>query len=131
MSIEEEYQDVLMSMESAIVGIYRDNPDLSDFQVDQALETLGRTYLSEKTGKPAPQPRSELAQKVFQALKFVCDWQLGRENIVDEEGQPMGGGELDIDEILACLKRLRKSLSLWNKEGGSKGYLNYISQFLR
>jgi hypothetical protein len=137
MSIEEEYQDVLMSMESAIVGVYRDNPEMSDFQVDQALEALGRAYLSEKggkqmpLGKPSPLPRSEPAQKVYQALKFICEWQLGREQIVDEEGQPMGGGELDVDEILACLKRLRKSVSLWNKQGGSQGYLKYISQFLK
>lgn len=142
-SVEDKYLDVLQNMEYSIVGVYYDHPDLSDFQVDQALELLGRAYLSEKggksaphgksapQGKPVPIPRSELAQKVYEALKHVCDWRLGREQIVDEEGQPLDIIEpLTIDEVLICLKRIRKSVSLWNKEGGSQGYLNYIRHFL-
>ena len=38
MGVEEEYQDVMQNIESAIVGVYRDHPELADFQVDQALE---------------------------------------------------------------------------------------------
>lgn len=34
-------------------------------------------------------------------------------------------------EIVACLKRLRKSVQFWTKSGGRQGYLNYIVEFLR
>ncbi len=131
MRFEEEYQDVLQNIESAIVGVYRDHPDLADFQVDQALEALGRSYQREKTGGTGAPPKSALAQEVYRAVKVMCDWRLGRENVVDEEGQPMGVPEpLSVDEIQACLKRLRKSIETWSKHGGTQGYLNYIRQFI-
>ncbi|RPJ43782.1 MAG: hypothetical protein EHM21_11045 [Chloroflexi bacterium] len=130
MGIEEEYQDVLQNMEMAIVGVYRDHPELADFQVDQALEALGRSYQREKTGGQPVLPKSSLAQEVYQAVKVMCEWRLGRENIVDEEGQPMGIEPLTVDEIQACLKRLRRSIETWSKRGGTQGYLNYIRQFI-
>jgi hypothetical protein len=130
MGIEDEYLDVLQNIEMAVVGVYRDHPELADFQVDQALEALGRTYQREKTGGEPVLPKSSLAKEVFQTVKATCDWRLGRENVVDEEGQPLGVDPLTVDEIQACLKRLRKSIATWNKQSGTQGYLNYISQFL-
>jgi hypothetical protein len=127
--IEEEYQDVLQNIEMAIVGVYHDHPELADFQVDQALEALGRSYQREKTGEEPVLPKSSLAQEVYRAARAMCDWRLGRENLVDEEGQPMSVEPLTVDEIQACLKRLRKSIATWSKHGGAQGYLNYIRQF--
>ena len=130
MRVEEEYQDVLQNIEMAISAFYREHPELIDFHVDAALEALVRTYQREKTGGAAVLPRPGLPQEVYQAVKTVCDWRLGRENVVDEEGQPMGVEPLTVDEIQLCLKRLRKSIDTWTKRGGSQGYLNYIRQFL-
>ena len=77
-------------------------------------------------------PKNSQALEVYRAMKLMCDWRLGRENLVDEEGQPMNTGmePLAVDVILLCLKRLRKSVSTWNKQGGTRGYLDYISKFL-
>jgi hypothetical protein len=76
-------------------------------------------------------PKNPLAVEVYQAVKAICDWRMGRENMLDETGQPFPTDEtLRVDEILACLKRIRKSIAMWNKEGGSQGYLNYIRQFI-
>jgi hypothetical protein len=36
-----------------------------------------------------------------------------------------------IDEIIACLKRIRKSINRWNKVGGRQGYLIFVSDFIR
>ncbi len=130
MAVEEEYQDVLQNIEMAIVGVYKDHRELADFQVDQALEALGRNYQREKTGGTPVLPKSSMAQEVYKAVKTMCDWRLGRENMVDEEGQPMGTEPLSVEIIQACLKRLRKSIETWSKRGGTQGYLNYISQFI-
>lgn len=130
--MQEEFLDVLQNIEQAIVSVYRDHRDLTDFQVDSALEALSRTYQREKiTGAPVL-PKNNLSLAVYESMKMMCDWRLGRENMVDEEGAPMQTGMyvLTIDEILACLKKLRKSVSFWNKGGGTRGYLEYISQFL-
>jgi hypothetical protein len=37
---------------------------------------------------------------------------------------------ITVDEIQACLKRLRKSIETWSKHGGTQGYLNYIRQLI-
>ena len=129
--VEEQHLEVLQNIESVIVGFYRQNPALTDYQVDSAMEALGRTYQREKTGGDPILPKNELAKGVFQAMKGICDWRMGKVDMVDEEGDPMNvDNPLTPDEIQVCLKRLRKSLSTWNKQGGSQGYLNYISQFL-
>jgi hypothetical protein len=127
---EEEYLDVLQNIELAIVGVYTAHLDLADFQVDQALEALGRSYQREKTGGAPILPKSEPAKQVYQAVKGMCDWRLGRQNLVDEEGQPMSIAPLTVDEIQACIKRLRRSIDTWNKRSGTQGYLNYILQFV-
>ena len=31
----------------------------------------------------------------------------------------------------ACLKRIRKSVQRWNKEGGRQGYLTFVGRFVR
>ena len=130
MKAEEEYKDVLQNIEMAITILYKDHPELNDFHVDSALEALVRTYQREKIGGGAVLPRPGLPKEVYNSVKAVCDWRLGRENMVDEEGQPMSVEPLAVDEIQACLKRLRKSITTWSKHGGSQGYLKYISQFL-
>ena len=128
---EEEYLDILMSIESAILAIYRKNPDLADYQVDSALEALGRTYAGKSRGKPAVFPKSPLALEIYQVVKVVCDLNMGDENIVNENGLPVHEeDQITMDETLACLKRLRKSIATWNKEAGSRGYLNYTNQFI-
>lgn len=130
-SVEEEYLDVLQNIEGVIVGFYRQNPTLTDYQVDSAMESLGRTYQREKTGGAPVLPKNELAKGVYDAMKGICDWRLGKVDMVDEEGSPMTVPDpLTVDEIQLCLKRLRKSVATWNKQGGSQGYLQYISQFL-
>jgi hypothetical protein len=130
MSIEEEYQDVLQNIESAIVGVYREQSQLTDYQVDTALEALGRTYLREQTGGAPVLPKNALAKAVYERVKAMCDWRMGREHLVDEEGQPLNMEPLAVEVILACLKRVRKSVNYWNKQSGMTGYLDYVSQFL-
>jgi hypothetical protein len=34
-------------------------------------------------------------------------------------------------ELVLCLKRIRKSIDFWTKEGGRQGYLNYVSEYVR
>ena len=38
--------------------------------------------------------------------------------------------QLTVDEILACLKRLRTSVKRWTKDGGRQGYLTFVDEFI-
>lgn len=127
---EQKYRDVLQNIESSIVGIYREYRGLADFQVDAALEALGRTYHRQTISGAPVMPKGELARKVYDAVKLTCDWRLGQYNVVDEEEQPIAVEPITVDEIQSCLKRVRKSIEMWNKGSGSQGYLNYVDQSL-
>lgn len=63
----------------------------------------------------------------------MCEWRLGRESLMPEEGAPLDGepASVSLEVILACLKRIRKSVQRWNKEGGRQGYLTFIGRFIR
>jgi hypothetical protein len=127
--MEEEFLDVLQNIEVMITSYDQQNPGLTDYQVDSALEALGRTYMRERTGGAPVLPKNEQARGLYEAIKGISDWQLGKTSMVDEEGSPMTPRVITHDDMLACIKRLRKSVSTWNKNSGSRGYLEYVKQF--
>ena len=50
---------------------------------------------------------------------------------VVERRWPLGLVEsISLDEIVACLKRVRKSINRWTRTGGRQGYLTFVSQFV-
>lgn len=127
--VEEEHSEILQNLEWSILTVSVAHPDLTDYQVDSALEALGRSYAREGRGQPVL-PKNELAKAVYDAVRQTCEWRLGRDQVVNDDGQPMSVEPVSVEVILACLKRLRKSVTYWNKEGGTRGYLDYIRQFL-
>jgi hypothetical protein len=127
---EEMYLDVLQNIEAAVVTVYRDNVDLTDYDVDKALNVLWSEYRAEGQGKtPVPARLNENAQQVYDRVKTMCEWRLGRATLEKEDGT---GGiappAKSLDEIMACLKRIRKSVEYWGKRGGRRGYLEFINE---
>lgn len=129
---EDNYMDVLQNIEAGIISVYNANPNLTDHEVDSALETLYKSYRSEVRGRKPTTPRNPMTMKVYQAAQGICEWRLGRDKLLDGDNQPVDIpiDPLTVEEITACLKWIRKSIRLWTKEGGRQGYLNYISQFI-
>jgi len=128
---EEEHLDVLQNIEAIIVTFYRKYPQMTDYDVDKALAALIQTYRNEATGKAAVKPAGEIPALVYAQIAEVCDWRLGRWHTSEQKGEARLAPEPLSPEVMThCLKRLRKSLELWTKEGGSQGYLSYISKFL-
>jgi len=130
MPIEDEHFDVLQNIESTILSIYREHPELTDYDVDKAYTALIQTYRAEASAKPAVKPSGDLANQVYDQAAAMCNWRLGRSSMKDKKGKPMPNPEaLTVETILLCLKRLRKSVDMWTKQNGRQGYLDYISQF--
>jgi hypothetical protein len=133
MRVEEEYLDVLQNIEAVVIAVYDDDLGLLDLDVLDALEALIRRYTLEQRGRTPGNARlSERPQRVFDAVRRICEWRLGRSTLDSgkpglEEDKPTS---ISVPEILLCLKRLRKSVRLWNKEGGRQGYVNYVRDFL-
>lgn len=133
MRIIEQYSDVLQNIEAAIVTVYEGHPDLVDRDVLAAIEALMRSYeLQKRNREEFTLTPSGRARVVYEQCLRVCEWRLGRRSL--DEGEPRSedpkAGELSIAELLLCLKRLRKSVRVWHKQGGRQGYLVYVRQFI-
>lgn len=129
MKIEEKYQDVLQNIEFVIVRAFRRHPDLSDHGVIRSLEAVADFYAAEVVGRaPRPFGLSSDEQELFGAVREVCDWRLGRLELQSEHG-PTKVEPLTLEELKLCLRRLLKSIRMWNREGGTHGYLEFVSRF--
>src|SRR5512141_1307935 len=124
MTFEEQYEDVLQNIESGIVQVYHQRPELSDWDVELALEALIQFYNAEARGKPIVLRELPGFQgEVVRAVHAVCEWRLGRGQVLDEHDWPMtlSVAPLTTSDIAACLKRIRKSVQFWTKSGGRQG----------
>jgi hypothetical protein len=133
MTFEEQYEDVLQNIEFGIIRVYREHPEMTDWEASIAVEALIRVYNAEVKGRQIKAPSlPPLAQQVYESAGAMCELRLGRETLLDEEDGPvdLDMPSLSLDEIIACLKRVRKSINLWSRERGRQGYLTYLSQFI-
>lgn len=129
---EERYEDVLQNIEFGIIQVYRRHPEMTDWDALQAVERLLRDYQAEVKGRQVRPPSlRHLSQQVYDSAWTMCEFRLGREHLLDEDDRPLDLDvePLSLDEIIACLKRIRKSINLWTREGGRQGYLTYVDQF--
>jgi hypothetical protein len=133
-TFEDRYLDVLQNIEFAIVSVYNEHPDLVDSNVDRALEGLTRVYHAEANQRTPPTLKlSEIDQTLFDRIQDMCEWRLGRGEAVQvqtdtSEFKPT---PKTVEEIVACLKRIRLSVKRWTTQGGRQGYLRFISQYVR
>lgn len=126
----EKYMDVLQNIEMTILSIYGNNPGLADHNVDKALDGLVRVYQAETRGKNPPKLKfTELEQQIYDEVNTVCDIHLGRGEL-KINGKTVAIEPRTVDEIIACLKRIRRSVGLWTKSYGIRGYLDFITETL-
>ncbi len=130
-SFEEQYQDVLQNMEFAIVGVYRAQPDLLDYEVEKALNALLLAYQAEQQSRPArPVALPPLAQQVYAEVRSIGEWRLGRATLGGAKAVDLPAlAPISLSEIIACLKRIRKSVQRWTQQGGRQGYLQFVRDF--
>jgi hypothetical protein len=130
MTIADEHLDLLQNIEAVITRVYRTHPAIKDTQVMRALDALTDHYRAETRGHAPKQytlPESETL--IFQNVKVICEVGLGREKSkVKAPDMPIGAKTTE--EIVSCLRRLRKSAERWNKRGGQQGYLNFIVHYV-
>jgi hypothetical protein len=132
-NFEEKYFDVLQNIEFGIVRVYRQHSDLVDFDVEQALSSLIREYKANQIGKSFDPPTfAPLVREVYESTREMCEWRLGRENPFAGRDMPFENPKpVSLDGMIACLKRIRKSVRGWSKRGGRQGYLQFIEQYVK
>lgn len=128
---EDEYLDALHNIESALLTACRRMPSAEDYDALSAINALMRAYQAELNQRQPPAIRlGPAAENIRDAVQITCEIMLGRQPLTDERGRPLEMGTITPAEMVACLKRVRKSIERWTKEGGRRGYLDFISEFL-
>jgi hypothetical protein len=131
---EEQYMAVLQNIEFGLVSAYHEHPKMTDFGALYVIETLIKAYNAELQGRTFSLPQFQVhEQAAYDRAKSICDWRLGRPGLLDEADK-----EVDViddpntpEEIIACLKRIKKSIEFWQKRGGRRAYFDYVSQFVK
>jgi hypothetical protein len=130
---EDKYLDVLQNLEFGIILVYRKDRKLLDYNALEAIDGLTRIYAAQQRAYAPPTLKlSERAQRVFDSVKAMCEWRLGREKFPSDTEQPdaVVSTPLQVADIVWCLRRISKSIRFWTKQAGRQGYLNYINLYL-
>jgi hypothetical protein len=123
---------VLQNIEFGIISFYRRNPGLNDRAVMRVVEALLDTYNAEALEKkPKPAALGALEQRLLENVCPFCEWRLGRARLADASELDTPIEPISIDEMILCLKRIRKSVKYWHQKEGSQGYLNYVAEFVK
>ena len=101
-------------------------------RVVEALEALITWFKRVGQGREQQTPRlSDRAQRVFVEVREICQWRMGMVSLSPNLGKLEEGSRIcTADEIVACLKKILKSVTRWNREYGRQGYLNFAGRFI-
>lgn len=128
LNFEERYADVLQNIEFAIVDTDHRLREGLDYHVDAALEAAVARYAAEQQGRvPREVTLEGPRREMYEAVRNVCEWRLGRQELLDAPGLLP---QKTVEEIVMCLKRVRKSVQRWTKQAGRRGYLDFVSQYI-
>jgi hypothetical protein len=123
---EPEHLDVLQNIEFIVVRTWRDHPELNNYNVMRAYEAAIAHYGALARGlRPKPVELSGLDEELFLGIIGVSEWRLGNEQNDKDKLPP-----IPLEDLVGCLRKLRKSVERWTREGGRQGYLEFIKQFL-
>ncbi len=130
MGLEETHLSVLENLEFAITSVDRERDDVSDYTVMEALDAAILVYREEFRGHVPKHISLDGAElQIFEAVKAMCEWRIGRAEgpfrlpVLSEE-------PTSVEDILACLRKIRKSVDFWHKQGGRRGCLEFVSQYV-
>lgn len=113
LNFAEEHAEILEPIERLVCGFYAKKLINHDYDTIRVYDALTAYYKAIVTNFPLP------------TLKLTSDSEKTLYNNIVEMSE-----KYDAKEMLECIKLLKKSALLWNKELGSQGYLNYINQFI-
>ena len=126
---DDPYLDVTQNIEFALVLAYKADRSLLDRDVMDALDESARRYGAQANGREAsPLPLAPRAEAVLAAISKACEWRLGR-GIFPEAGNELVS-PVPEDAITHSLRKIRKSVTRWTKQGGRQGYLTFIEPYV-
>lgn len=113
MDVTREFTDILQNIESAIVTVCCEHPDLKDADVLLATERLTGLYTREKKKLPTlPVSLPVKVMPLFEAMKDMCEIRLTRDSVKCSERRNNGlpGAATHYDRLSGAATRLHAFL---------------------
>jgi hypothetical protein len=86
MNVEEDHLDILQNIEFAIISVYKDEPLLMDFDVENVVNALIMHCQAQAQKRDTRLPNlNERARQVYELVETMCEWRLGNDAFVSEE----------------------------------------------
>jgi hypothetical protein len=58
----------------------------------------------------------------------MCEWRLGRSSFPGETAE--NGAGIPVSELVKALREIQKPIPRWSRQGGRRGHLDFVSQYL-
>ncbi len=129
MTPKDEDLPILQNLEFTIAQLWRAHPEMTDYTALRVYESAFQWYRSESRGAtPKPATFSGLDGQALEALMGTCEFLLGRRALEAAEGEKVG--PVPLEQLVACLRELGKSVERHTQMSGRRGYLTFIDKYV-
>ncbi|HXC35098.1 MAG TPA: hypothetical protein VNV43_04445 [Candidatus Acidoferrales bacterium] len=112
---------ILQNLEFCVMEIWRANSTMTDYSASRAFEAAFQLYRAEARGHmPKPPGLSGLDAEIFESLKAMCEYRLGRGKCPVDGPETVPG--VPLEQIVDCLREFCKSVERHTYLGGRQGY---------
>lgn len=124
MDILRDHSDILYKIEMVVVACCAETPSIKDAHILAVYEKLATLFDRRKRKLPdLPVSLPPVLMDLYISLKMVCE-----SRILGDPNETLEANNVPPGVMVQCLKKLIGSVKLWSKEGGAKGYIQFISQ---
>lgn len=131
-TFEKRYLGELFELEAAILAVFHDHAELTDRQVDNAVEAVMDAVRAKQLGRSRREFNlTDMEQAVFEQVWEACQRLQGAPQSQDAHiPNPFPCRICTLQEVADCLKRIRKSIRHWSKDGEPQEYLEIVAEYL-
>lgn len=131
-TFEKRYLGELFELEAAILAVFLDHPELTDRNVDNAVEAVMDAVRAKQLGRARREFNLfELEVIVFEQVWEACQRLQGAPHSQEARlPNPFPHRICTPQEVNECLKRIRKSIRHWSKDGEPQEYLEVVAEYL-
>jgi hypothetical protein len=121
----------LRELESTVVRLWGEQPEMNDYTAGRAYEAAYQLYRARLRGQePKPVNVSGLDREAYEAVQQVCE-KLLTTGATPLKGAPDGNtNPLTLEKLLEYLRELMRSVERHTKLGGRLGYLAFVRSFI-